>query len=154
MYQLVEGVNGVHILGVVQSRDAMENLLDICPINPFSRYVLIEVGMQKETVHDILKKLMVQFTQVGARYLHEAITIALEDPETIERITKLMYPRIAKLHKATPSRVERAIRVAIEKSWPIADLEYRKKIFGDNGQAHCARPTNTHYIEAIVQYLK
>ena len=50
MFQVAEGIKGVHILGVVQSKDALEDLLKICPINPQSRYVLIEVGMQKETV--------------------------------------------------------------------------------------------------------
>lgn len=47
MFQVAEGIKGVHILGVVQSKDALEDLLKICPINPQSRYVLIEVGMQK-----------------------------------------------------------------------------------------------------------
>ena len=45
MFQVAEGIKGVHILGVVQSKDALEDLLRICPINPQSRYVLIEVGM-------------------------------------------------------------------------------------------------------------
>lgn len=54
MFQVAEGIKGVHILGVVQSKDALEDLLKICPINPQSRYVLIEVGMQKETVQDVL----------------------------------------------------------------------------------------------------
>ena len=47
MFQVAEGIKGVHILGVVQSKDALEDLLKICPINPQSRYVLIEVGMQR-----------------------------------------------------------------------------------------------------------
>ena len=56
MFQVAEGIKGVHILGVVQSKDALEDLLKICPINPQSRYVLIEVGMQKETVQDVYKR--------------------------------------------------------------------------------------------------
>ena len=94
MFQVAEGIKGVHILGVVQSKDALEDLLKICPINPQSRYVLIEVGMQKETVQDVLTGLGIVGTMAGAQYLHDAITFALEDHELIERITKLLYPKI------------------------------------------------------------
>ena len=103
MFQVAEGIKGVHILGVVQSKDALEDLLKICPINPQSRYVLIEVGMQKETVQDVLTGLGIVGTMAGAQYLHDAITFALEDHELIERITKLLYPQIAKVHNTTPS---------------------------------------------------
>lgn len=153
MFQMAEGIKGVHILGVVQSRKALENLLKTCPMNPMSRYVLIEVGMQKETVQDVLTGLGILGTMAGAQYLHDAVTIALEDYEMIERITKLMYPQIAKLHNTTPSRVERAIRVAIERSWPLADPEYKRMIFGE-AAGDDTRPTNTHYIQYIVNYLK
>ena len=128
MFQVAEGIKGVHILGVVQSKDALEDLLKICPINPQSRYVLIEVGMQKETVQDVLTGLGIVGTMAGAQYLHDAITFALEDHELIERITKLLYPQIAKVHNTTPSRIERAIRVAIERSWSLASIEYKKRI--------------------------
>lgn len=154
MFQVAEGIKGVHILGVVQSKDALESLLKTCPMNPKSRYVLIEVGMQKETVQDVLTGLGVLGTMAGAQYLHDAITIALEDHEMIERITKLMYPQIAKIHSTTPSRIERAIRVAIERSWPLASQEYKKSVFGEAVANGSTRPTNTQYIQCIVNYLR
>ena len=154
MFQVAEGIKGVHILGVVQSKDALESLLKTCPMNPKSRYVLIEVGMQKETVQDVLTGLGVLGTMAGAQYLHDAITIALEDHEMIERITKLMYPQIAKIHSTTPSRIERAIRVAIERSWPLASQEYKKSVFGEAAANDSTRPTNTQYIQCIVNYLR
>ena len=104
MFQVAEGIKGVHILGVVQSKDALEDLLKICPINPQSRYVLIEVGMQKETVQDVLTGLGIVGTMAGAQYLHDAITFALEDHELIERITKLLYPQIAKVRAVLSAR--------------------------------------------------
>lgn len=154
MFQVAEGIKGIHILGVFESREALEGLLNTCPINPNSRYVLIEVGLQKETVQDVLTGLGVQGTMTGAQYLHDAVTIAMEDHETIERITKLMYPQIAKIHNTTPSRIERAIRVAIERSWPVANEEYKRKIFGDLAAPGRGRPTNTDYIEMVVNYLR
>ena len=141
MFQVAEGIKGVHILGVVQSKDALEDLLKICPINPQSRYVLIEVGMQKETVQDVLTGLGIVGTMAGAQYLHDAITFALEDHELIERITKLLYPQIA-------------IRVAIERSWSLASMEYKKRIFGEMASVNSTRPTNMQYIQCIVNYLK
>lgn len=146
MFQVAEGIKGVHILGVVQSKDALEDLLKICPINPQSRYVLIEVGMQKETVQDVLTGLGIVGTMAGAQYLHDAITFALEDHELIERITKF--------HNTTPSRIERAIRVAIERSWSLASMEYKKRIFGEMASVNSTRPTNMQYIQCIVNYLK
>lgn len=154
MYQIAEGIKGVHILGVFENKESLESLLRACPINPRSRYVLMEVGLDRETVQDVLAALGVGGTMAGAQYLHDAITIAMENYEMIERITKLMYPQIAKIHGTTTSRVERAIRVAIEKSWEDADPEYRKKIFGAMGAEDSTRPTNSEYISMIVHYLK
>ena len=142
MFQVAEGIKGVHILGVVQSKDALEDLLKICPINPQSRYVLIEVGMQKETVQDVLTGLGIVGTMAGAQYLHDAITFALEDHELIERITKLLYPQIAKVHNT------------IERSWSLASMEYKKRIFGEMASVNSTRPTNMQYIQCIVNYLK
>ena len=93
-------------------------------------------------------------TMAGAQYLHDAITFALEDHELIERITKLLYPQIAKVHNTTPSRIERAIRVAIERSWSLASMEYKKRIFGEMASVNSTRPTNMQYIQCIVNYLK
>ena len=90
----------------------------------------------------------------GAQFLHDAITFALEDHELIERITKLLYPQIAKVHNTTPSRIERAIRVAIERSWSLASMEYKKRIFGEMASVNSTRPTNMQYIQCIVNYLK
>ena len=91
MFQVAEGIKGVHILGVVQSKDALEDLLKICPINPQSRYVLIEVGMQKETVQDVLTGLGIVGTMAGAQYLHDAITFALEDPKILSYWSHLCF---------------------------------------------------------------
>ncbi|MBQ8638653.1 MAG: sporulation initiation factor Spo0A C-terminal domain-containing protein [Lachnospiraceae bacterium] len=154
MFQISEGIKGVHIIGVFENRESLDRLLSTCPINPRSRYVLMEVGLDRETVQDVLAGLGISGTLAGAQYLHDAVTIAMDDFEMIERITKLMYPRIAKMHGTTATRVERAIRVAIEKSWNEADPEYRKKVFGMIGGPKQERPTNTEYIATIVRYLK
>ena len=84
----------------------------------------------------------------------EEFIIGIPSHELIERITKLLYPQIAKVHNTTPSRIERAIRVAIERSWSLASMEYKKRIFGEMASVNSTRPTNMQYIQCIVNYLK
>ncbi len=154
MFQVADGIKGVHILGVVQNKNALESLLKTCPMNPKSRYVLIEVGMQKGTVQDVLTGLGILGTMSGAQYLHDAITLAIDDNEMLDSVTKVMYPQIARIYDTTPSHIERAIRVAIERSWPLADREYKKCIFGEMAASDSTRPTNMQYIQCIVNYFK
>ena len=105
-------------------------------------------------VTDIIHEIGVPAHIKGYQYLRDAIMMSVEDMEMLNSITKILYPTIAKKHQTTPSRVERAIRVAIEKSWEDADPEYRKKIFGAMGAEDSTRPTNSEYISMIVHYLK
>ena len=67
MYQIAEGIKGVHILGVFQDRKMLDKLLDRCPINSRSRYVLMEVGLEHETVQDVMMGLGVSGTLAGAQ---------------------------------------------------------------------------------------
>ena len=66
----------------------------------------------------------------GYQYLREAIIIAVNDMDVINAITKVLYPQVAKTFQTTPSRVERAIRHAIEVAWDRGDLEVLQKYFG------------------------
>ena len=66
----------------------------------------------------------------GYQYLREAIMIAVQDMDVINAITKVLYPQVAKTFATTPSRVERAIRHAIEVAWDRGDLETLQKFFG------------------------
>ena len=80
----------------------------------------------------------------GYQYLREAIMIAVEDMEVINAVTKVLYPEVAKRFSTTPSRVERAIRHAIEVAWDRGDLETLQKYFGHTvsnakGKAHQQR---------------
>ena len=72
----------------------------------------------------------------GHQYLREAIIIAVNDMDVINAITKLLYPQVAKTFQTTPSRVERAIRHAIEVAWDRGDFGYPAKIFRLHRQQH------------------
>ena len=90
----------------------------------------------------------------GYQYLREAIKIAVGDMEVINAITKVLYPQVAKTFSTTPSRVERAIRHAIEVAWDRGDLETLQRFFGYTVSNSKGKPTNSEFIALIADRLQ
>ncbi len=90
----------------------------------------------------------------GYQYLREAIMIAVEDMDVINAITKVLYPQVAKAFSTTPSRVERAIRHAIEVAWDRGDLETLQRFFGYTVSNTKGKPTNSEFIALIADKLQ
>ena len=90
----------------------------------------------------------------GYQYLREAIIIAVNDMDVINAITKVLYPQVAKTFGTTPSRVERAIRHAIEVAWDRGDLETLQKYFGYTVSNAKGKPTNSEFIAMIADRLQ
>ena len=90
----------------------------------------------------------------GYQYLREAIKIAVNDMEVINAITKVLYPQVAKAFSTTPSRVERAIRHAIEVAWDRGDLETLQRFFGYTVNSSKGKPTNSEFIALIADKLQ
>ena len=89
----------------------------------------------------------------GYQYLREAILIAVDDMEVINAVTKVLYPEVAKRFGTTASRVERAIRHAIEVAWDRGDLETLQKYFGYTVSNAKGKPTNSEFIAMIADRL-
>ena len=85
----------------------------------------------------------------GYQYLREAIGLAVEDMDVINAVTKVLYPAVAKKFSTTASRVERAIRHAIEVAWDRGDLETLQKYFGYTVSNAKGKPTNSEFIAMI-----
>jgi len=85
----------------------------------------------------------------GYQYLREAIRLAVDDMEVINAVTKILYPTVAKKFGTTASRVERAIRHAIEVAWDRGDLETLQKYFGYTVSNAKGKPTNSEFIAMI-----
>jgi len=85
----------------------------------------------------------------GYQYLREAIRLAVEDMDVINAVTKILYPTVAKKYGTTASRVERAIRHAIEVAWDRGDLETLQKYFGYTVSNTKGKPTNSECIAMI-----
>ncbi len=90
----------------------------------------------------------------GYQYLREAIMIAVEDMDVINAITKVLYPQVAKTFQTTPSRVERAIRHAIEVAWDRGDLDTLQRFFGYTVSNTKGKPTNSEFIALIADKLQ
>lgn len=90
----------------------------------------------------------------GHRYLREVILLMLERDGEIGGITKEVYPAIARAHQTTPSRVERAIRHAIEVGWNRGNTEVLASLFGHSVSRERGKPTNSEFIAMVADHLR
>lgn len=90
----------------------------------------------------------------GYHYLREAIILSVKNSDIVNSVTKLLYPTVAKNHSTTASRVERAIRHAIEVAWDRGDLDVLNSYFGYTIQNERGKPTNSEFIAMISDKLR
>ncbi len=105
-------------------------------------------------VTDIIHEIGVPAHIKGYQYLREAIMMSVDDIEMLNSITKILYPTIAKRYQTTPSRVERAIRHAIEVAWSRGKMDTIDELFGytiNNGKG---KPTNSEFIALIADKIR
>ena len=90
----------------------------------------------------------------GYQYLRTAIILTVNDSDIINSVTKILYPTVAKKYQTTTSRVERAIRHAIEVAWDRGDVEVLNSYFGYTIQGNRGKPTNSEFIAMIADNLR
>ena len=90
----------------------------------------------------------------GYQYLRTAIIMVVQNTDIINSVTKILYPSVAKLYGTTSSRVERAIRHAIEVAWDRGDLDVLNSFFGYTVQNSRGKPTNSEFIAMIADNLR
>ena len=108
----------------------------------------------EQDVTDMIHEIGVPAHIKGYQYLREAIMMAVEDIEMLNSITKVLYPTIAKKFQTTPSRVERAIRHAIEVAWSRGRMETLDALFGYTVTPGKGKPTNSEFIAMISDKLR
>lgn len=134
---------------VLERLDEMRD--NLTPHNPYTRSREANVeAMVTSMIHEIGVPAHIK----GYQYLREAIIIAVNDMEVINAITKVLYPQVAKTFATTPSRVERAIRHAIEVAWDRGDLETLQRFFGYTVSNTKGKPTNSEFIALIADKLQ
>lgn len=106
-------------------------------------------GNLEVLITEIIHQIGVPAHIKGYHYLREAILLSVQDPEYINSVTKLLYPTVAKHFSTTSSRVERAIRHAIEVAWDRGDVDILNTYFGYTVNTGRGKPTNSEFIAMI-----
>ena len=106
------------------------------------------------TVSEIMHQIGVPAHIKGYQYLREAIVLSINDREMMSSVTKVLYPTVAKMYSTTSSRVERAIRHAIEVAWDRGDIDVLSAYFGYTIQNTRGKPTNSEFIAMISDKLR
>ena len=121
------------------------------------KYASKEEYIQQNLENDItqmLHEIGVPAHIKGYQYLRDAIRISVSDQEMLTSVTKILYPSIAKKHQTTPSRVERAIRHAIEVAWSRGKMETLNDLFGYTVNSGKGKPTNSEFIALIADKIR
>lgn len=125
---------------------------------PVRKYIEISDNKSPENlealVTNIIHEVGVPAHIKGYQYLREAIMMVIKDIDVLNQITKSLYPQIAQRFDTTPSRVERAIRHAIEVAWGRGEQDMVENIFGYTVSASKGKPTNSEFIAMIADKLR
>ncbi len=142
------------ILKPFELSDLQKRILDIYKTNEQSKNIDLYHNNLQISITKVLHELGIPSHIKGYQYIREAIGIIYERPETIGGITKELYPELAEKFDTTVSRVERAIRHAIEVSWNRGSWDLMEEIFGHSVDIDKAKPTNSEFIVTIADKLK
>lgn len=115
--------------------------------------VPVKRDLEKD-VTDMIHEIGVPAHIKGYQYLREAIMMSVEDMDMLNSITKILYPTIAKRFQTTPSRVERAIRHAIEVAWSRGRMETLEALFGYTINTGKGKPTNSEFIALLADKIR
>ena len=136
------------IKGNYMTRELKTQYIDIAPEDKKNEENL------EALVTNVIHEVGVPAHIKGYQYLREAIMMVIGDIDVINQITKQLYPDIARKYKTTPSRVERAIRHAIEVAWSRGKNDAVENIFGYTISASKGKPTNSEFIAMIADKLR
>ncbi|MFG6384449.1 MAG: sporulation transcription factor Spo0A [Lachnospiraceae bacterium] len=127
---------------------------EIRKVNAYEKKQELEERNLESDVTDIIHEIGVPAHIKGYQYLREAIIMSVRDMEMLNSITKILYPGIAKKYQTTPSRVERAIRHAIEVAWSRGKMDTIDELFGYTIHNGKGKPTNSEFIALIADRIR
>lgn len=123
-------------------------------VNPYEKMEESAPRNLEADVTNIIHEIGVPAHIKGYQYLREAIMMSVDDIEMLNSITKILYPTIAKRYQTTPSRVERAIRHAIEVAWSRGKMDTIDELFGYTIHNGKGKPTNSEFIALIADKIR
>ena len=137
-------------------KDLENRILDISSLSTpdIAKIVSFADGELQMTITKMLHELGIPSHIKGYSYIREGITILYDDPKMIGNITKKLYPELAKRYNTTTSRVERAMRHAIEVGWTRSDWKFTEDLFGQSVDFDKAKPTNSEFLVTLADKLR
>ena len=120
----------------------------------FNKNIINENSNLENRITKMLHSLGIPSHIKGYQYIRESILLIYRNPYIVGGITKELYPTVADKYRTTSSRVERAIRHAIEVSWNRGDYDYMEELFGHSVDYDRAKPTNSEFIATVADKLR
>jgi len=155
-YYIMKPFDHDMLLNRIQSlkTDRQKRRTEVHKVAPYeTKKAYIERNLETD-VTNMIHEIGVPAHIKGYQYLRDAIMMAVEDMNMLNSITKILYPTIAKNHQTTPSRVERAIRHAIEVAWSRGKMDTIDELFGYTVSVGKGKPTNSEFIALIADKIR
>ena len=155
-YYIMKPFDHDMLLNRIQSlkADRQKRRTEVCKVAPYeTKMAYIERNLETD-VTNMIHEIGVPAHIKGYQYLRDAIMMAVEDMNMLNSITKILYPTISKNHQTTPSRVERAIRHAIEVAWSRGKMDTIDELFGYTVSVGKGKPTNSEFIALIADKIR
>lgn len=147
---LLPGLDG---FGVLEQAAKDKVQMKTVVVSALYRDQIVSQALERE-VTAVIHEVGVPAHIKGYQYVREAIVIAVQDMDVINAVTKVLYPEVARRYSTTPSRVERAVRHAIEVAWDRGDLETLQRYFGYTVSNTKGKPTNSEFIAMIADRIR
>lgn len=151
IFNSIDNFNVGYIMLKPYSLEDLENVVASLFENPVHTKV---DGNLESKISKMLHSLGIPSHIKGYQYIRESVKMIYNNPYIIGGITKELYPEVAIKYRTTSSRVERAIRHAIEVSWNRGDYEYMEELFGHSVDYDRAKPTNSEFIATVADKLR
>lgn len=153
-YYIMKPFSNEMVISRIKSLQSTPKIPDVRKINPYETVNSVSKSTLEEAVTEMIHDVGVPAHIKGYQYLREAIIMSVLDMDMLNSVTKVLYPEVAKKYQTTPSRVERAIRHAIEVAWSRGKVETIEEMFGYTVSVGKGKPTNSEFIALITDKIR
>ena len=153
-YYIMKPFSNEMVINRIKSLRTTQSVPEVKRINPYEKVKALPEKTLEEEVTEIIHDVGVPAHIKGYQYLREAIVMSVLDMDMLNSVTKVLYPEVAKKFQTTPSRVERAIRHAIEVAWSRGKVDTIEEMFGYTVSVGKGKPTNSEFIALITDKIR
>lgn len=153
-YYIMKPFSNEMVINRIKSLKSVHKQSEVRLINPYEKVNSQPLPTLEEAVTSMIHDVGVPAHIKGYQYLRDAIIMSVIDMDMLNSVTKILYPEVAKKYQTTPSRVERAIRHAIEVAWGRGKVETIEEMFGYTVSVGKGKPTNSEFIALITDKIR